>query len=173
MQIRLFGTVNDSIVDGPGLRYSVFTQGCKHACKGCHNPGSHAMDGGYLKEVEDIVKEIDNNPLLDGVTLSGGEPLLQPESLIELCKEVKKRNLNILLYSGYTYEEILTLGEAERELLSLCDVLVDGKFIESLKSLMLLYRGSKNQRIINVQESLKKGKVIEYDIDEFGQLNFH
>ena len=98
MKLRLFGCVNDSIVDGPGLRYTIFVQGCYHNCLGCHNPESHDVNGGYLKDIEEILKEIDENPLLDGVTLSGGEPMLQVEALIELSKEIKKRNLNIVLY---------------------------------------------------------------------------
>lgn len=167
-QLRLFGVANDSIVDGPGIRYVVFTQGCTHACKGCHNQNSHTLTGGYLKSIDEIIQEIDNNPLLDGVTLSGGEPLLQAEALILLCLEIKKRNLHIILYSGYTYEEILRLGPHQKQLLSLCDMLIDGKFEIDKSSLSLLYRGSSNQRIINVQESLLQHKVITYTIDENG-----
>nr|WP_297669032.1 MULTISPECIES: 4Fe-4S cluster-binding domain-containing protein [Thomasclavelia] len=91
MKLRLFGCVNDSIVDGPGLRYTIFVQGCHHNCLGCHNPESHDINGGYVKEIAEILKEIDENPLLDGITLSGGEPMLQVETLIELSKEVKKK----------------------------------------------------------------------------------
>ena len=163
MKLRLFGCVNDSIVDGPGLRYSIFVQGCYHNCLGCHNPESHDVNGGYLKDIEEILKEIDENPLLDGVTLSGGEPMLQVEALIELSKEIKKRNLNIVLYSGYTYEQIINDVNKKR-LLELCDMLVDGKLEK--KSLSLLYRGSSNQRLINVQESLKQNRIIEYDESE-------
>ncbi|MFV0394521.1 MAG: anaerobic ribonucleoside-triphosphate reductase activating protein [Coprobacillaceae bacterium] len=169
-QLRLFGTANDSIVDGPGIRYVVFTQGCGHNCKGCHNPGSHDMQGGYLKDIDEILQEIDDNPLLDGVTLSGGEPILQAKNLIPLCKEIKKRNLHIVIYSGFTYEEILALGNTQKELLSLCDMLIDGKFEVDKRSLSLLYRGSSNQRIINVQESLKNNQTITYQIDENGEI---
>lgn len=169
-ELRLFGTANDSIVDGPGIRYVVFTQGCMHNCKGCHNPGSHDMRGGYLKSIDEILEEIDNNPLLDGITLSGGEPLLQAKALIPLCQEVKKRNLHIVLYSGYTYEQILSLGSSQKKILSLCDMLIDGKFQNDKRSLTLLYRGSSNQRIINIQESLKQNKVIMYYIDENGEI---
>ena len=142
MKLRLFGCVNDSIVDGPGLRYTIFVQGCYHNCLGCHNPESHDVNGGYLKDIEEILKEIDENPLLDGVTLSGGEPMLQVEALIELSKEIKKR------------------------LLELCDMLVDGKFELEKRSLSLLYRGSSNQRLINIQKSLKQDCIIEYDESE-------
>ena len=165
MKLRLFGCVNDSIVDGPGLRYSIFVQGCYHNCLGCHNPESHDVNGGYLKDIEEILKEIDENPLLDGVTLSGGEPMLQVEALIELSKEIKKRNLNIVLYSGYTYEQIINDVNKKR-LLELCDMLVDGKFELEKRSLSVLYRGSSNQRLINVQESLKQNRIIEYDESE-------
>ena len=163
MKIRLFGTVDDSIVDGPGLRYTIFTQRCFHNCSGCHNPKSHDINGGYLKDIQDILSEITANPLLDGITLSGGEPMLQVKPLIEICKEVKAMGLNIVVYSGFTYEEILKDAK-KKELLQLCDMLIDGKFEQDKKSLALLYRGSANQRLINVQESLKQGKVIEYQI---------
>ena len=163
MKIRLFGTVDDSIVDGPGLRYTIFTQGCFHNCSGCHNPKSHDINGGYLKDIQDILSEITANPLLDGITLSGGEPMLQVKPLIEICKEVKAMGLNIVVYSGFTYEEILKDAK-KKELLQLCDMLIDGKFEQDKKSLALLYRGSANQRLINVQESLTQGKVIEYQI---------
>lgn len=163
MKIRLFGTVDDSIVDGPGLRYTIFTQGCFHNCSGCHNPKSHDINGGYLKDIQDILSEITANPLLDGITLSGGEPMLQVKPLIEICKEVKAMGLNIVVYSGFTYEEILKDAK-KKELLQLCDMFIDGKFEQDKKSLALLYRGSANQRLINVQESLKQGKVIEYQI---------
>lgn len=161
MKIRLFGTANDSIVDGPGLRYTIFTQGCFHQCLGCHNPQSHDINGGYLKDTRDILLEIGDNPLLDGITLSGGEPMLQLEPLIKICQEVKKRGLNIVIYSGFTYEEIIKNSKM-KELLQLSDMLVDGKFEQDKKSLALMYRGSSNQRLINVQESLKQAKVIEY-----------
>lgn len=163
MKVRLFGTVDDSIVDGPGLRYTIFTQGCFHNCSGCHNPKSHDINGGYLKDIQNILSEITANPLLDGITLSGGEPMLQVDPLVEICKEVKAMGLNIVVYSGFTYEEILKDAK-KKELLQLCDMLIDGKFEQDKKSLALLYRGSANQRLINVQESLKQGKVIEYQI---------
>ena len=131
MKIRLYGTVNDSIVDGPSLRYVIFTQGCLHHCPGCHNPDSHAIDGGYIEDTEQCLLEIDQNPLLDGVTLSGGEPFLQATALIHFVQKVKKRHLHVMIYSGYTFEEILELGDEENRLLSLCDTLVDGKFILS------------------------------------------
>lgn len=170
MKIRLFGTINDSIVDGPGLRFVVFTQGCLHYCVGCHNPQSHDLNGGYWQDNQELIKMIDCNPLLDGITISGGEPFLQPLPLIELLQEIKKRHLHIMIYSGYTYEEILNLGTSERQLLSLCDTLVDGRFILSLRSLSLLYKGSSNQRIIDVQPSLQSHCIVEQVVNEYGQF---
>lgn len=172
MKICLFGKANDSIVDGPGLRYTVFTQGCVHHCPECHNPESHDLNGGYFERIETLLQEIDENPLLDGVTLSGGEPMLQTEPLIEFCKEIKKRNLNLVIYSGYTYEQILS-NDKMRALLELCDMLVDGKFEIEKRSLTLLYRGSYNQRLINIKESLKQNKVIEYEADEDNQITIY
>ncbi|MCI9049088.1 MAG: anaerobic ribonucleoside-triphosphate reductase activating protein [Coprobacillus sp.] len=168
--IRLYGTVNDSIVDGPGLRYVVFTQGCPHHCKGCHNPNSHDLLGGYLVDMKDLLLEIDKNSLLDGITISGGEPFIQAKNLISFIKEIKKRHLHIMIYSGYTFEEIMSLGKDERELLSLCDTLVDGRFIQSQRSLSLRYKGSLNQRIINVSLSLQKRKIILQDVNEYGEF---
>ncbi|MFR7592956.1 MAG: anaerobic ribonucleoside-triphosphate reductase activating protein [Longibaculum sp.] len=170
MQIRLYGTVNDSIVDGPGLRYTVFTQGCPHHCPGCHNPQSHDMQGGYIQETDEIIKEIDQNPLLDGVTFSGGEPFMQMVPLIDLAKEIKQRGLHLMIYSGFTYQEIMDMGKEAKELLSLCDTLVDGRFVLNLRSLQLLYKGSSNQRIIDIQESLKQNQVIEQKVNEYGEF---
>lgn len=169
MEIRLFGTVNDSIVDGPGIRYTIFTQGCLHHCFGCHNPKSHDPNGGYLKDTSEIIAEIAENPLLDGITLSGGEPMLQVEALKVICKAVKEKNLNIVIYSGYTFEQILD-DPNKKSLLELCDMLVDGKFENDKKSLALLYCGSANQRLIKVQESLKQGKVVEYLPNEYNEI---
>lgn len=170
MKIRVFGTVNDSIVDGPGLRYVVFTQGCLHRCVGCHNPQSHDLKGGYFKDIDDLLVDIDQNPLLDGVTISGGEPFLQVEPLIDFVKKVKQRGLHVMIYSGYTYEDILSLSDQAKLLLSLCDTLVDGRFILSQRSLSLLYRGSSNQRIINIPLSLQMHQVMIQNVNEYGQF---
>lgn len=170
MKIKLFGTVNDSIVDGPGLRYAIFAQGCPHHCEGCHNPKSHDFDGGYWKNISEILSDIDSNPLLDGVTFSGGEPFMQAEAFIELASEIRKRHLNIIVYSGFTYEEILCLGENQKQLLSLCDILVDGRFELSQRNISLLYKGSLNQRIIDVAKSLESHKVVEIEMNDSGEL---
>ena len=170
MKIRVFGTVNDSIVDGPGLRYVVFTQGCLHQCVGCHNPQSHDLKGGYFKDIDDLLVDIDQNPLLDGVTISGGEPFLQVEPLIDFVKKVKQKGLHVMIYSGYTYEDILSLSDQAKLLLSLCDTLVDGRFMLSQRSLSLLYRGSSNQRIINIPLSLQMHQVMIQNVNEYGQF---
>ena len=162
LTIRIFGISNDSIVDGPGIRYVIFTQGCFHNCPGCHNPESHSMQGGYDKSIADILQEIDDNPLLDGITLSGGEPMEQVEALLPLLPEIKKRGLSIVIYSGYTYEQIIA-DQDKRNLLSYCDILIDGKYLEAQRSLALLFRGSKNQRMIDIQSSMQNHKVILYD----------
>ena len=162
MKIRLFGTANDSIVDGPGIRYTVFVQGCTHKCKGCHNPESHDIDGGYETDTEKIFEEISKNPLLDGVTFSGGEPFLQAKALSELAEKIKDRGLNLYIYSGFTFEQLVSGANEENswmELLSRADFLVDGKFEEDKKHYTLLFKGSDNQRIIDVSKSLKEGKI--------------
>ena len=163
MKLRLFVTANDSIVDGPGRRYTVFVLGCIHNCTGCHNPGSHDIEGGYEKDVLEIFSEISRNPLLDGVTFSGGEPFLQAKPLCELAKLVKDKNLNIYVYSGFTFEQLLSGANEEngwRELLEISDVLIDGKFEEDKKHYTLLFKGSENQRIIDIKESFKKGEAV-------------
>lgn len=170
-KIRLYGVVHDSIVDGPGLRYTVFTQGCLHHCQGCHNQDSWDLQGGYVENIDTLITDIKSNPLLDGVTISGGEPFLQPLPLITLVRYIKQNlHLHVMIYSGYTYEDILHLGSEEKELLRWCDTLVDGRFVFNLKSLSLLYKGSSNQRIIDVQKSLYQKTVCEQKINEYGEF---
>lgn len=150
--VRVFGTANDSIVDGPGIRFTIFTQGCVHDCEGCHNPESHDPTGGEEIEVDAIWKKIAANPLLDGITLSGGEPLLQPEPLLQLADRAHQAGLNVWTYTGYLYEDVLegVAGEKAKELLLASDVVVDGPFEQDKMSLDLKFRGSSNQRIITV-----------------------
>lgn len=162
MQIRLYGLVNDSIVDGPGFRLAVFTQGCPHNCEGCHNPESHAFDGGYMSDTDEIIKTMKENILLDGITLTGGDPFCQPEACCVLADAAHASGLNVWAYSGWTYDELLKNGERS-ELLKKCDVLVDGPFILAQRTLEKRFMGSKNQRAIDVQASLKAGHVIEID----------
>ncbi|MBQ4204546.1 MAG: anaerobic ribonucleoside-triphosphate reductase activating protein, partial [Thermoguttaceae bacterium] len=143
MKIRIAGRVVDSIVDGPGMRYALFTQGCPRACPGCHNPQTHDPKGGFETTTEEILKEIDSNPLLDGVTFSGGDPFMQPKPLVELAKELKKRNLNVITYTGYRWEELVDANDPDwNALIQASDVIVDGPFVQSLHDWKLKYTGS-------------------------------
>lgn len=164
MKLRIAGRVGDSIVDGPGLRYALFTQGCPRACPGCHNPQTQPLEGGEETTVEAILAEIDANPLLDGVTFSGGEPFLQAAALAELAREIKKRDLNLAAYTGYLWEELIASNDsAWNALLAELDVVVDGPFVQALRSWTLKFAGSTNQRFIDVQRSLREGRVIELE----------
>lgn len=160
MEIRIAGTVNDSYVDGPGCRYSIFTQGCPHHCPGCHNPQSHDFQGGRIVDTDDIIRQMRENPMLDGITLTGGEPFCQPEACRILVEEARALKLNVWSYSGWTYEELLASGDPARvSLLCSLDVLVDGRFVLEERSLSLQWRGSRNQRLVDVQKSLSEGRV--------------
>ncbi len=163
MELRISGTVNDSIVDGPGFRFSIFAQGCPHACPGCHNPQTHDMDGGELADTRQLIEAVESNPLLRGVTLTGGEPFVQPRPLIEVCRWCHDHGLDVWAYSGWTFEELESgsVGADARELLENCDVLVDGPFVEARKTMLAKWRGSSNQRVIDVRKSLDSGDVVE------------
>lgn len=164
MDIRLFGTSNDSIVDGPGIRYAVFVQGCPHNCPDCHNPGSHDFSGGYLKDIDELADEIKSNPLLDGVTFSGGEPFCSAK---ELCYLADKLKMHVVCYTGYLFETLIQNANTEnhwRELLDRIDILVDGPFETKNKSYDLLFKGSSNQRIIDVKKSILSNTVILADV---------
>lgn len=166
VQLRISGIIKESIVDGPGIRYVVFTQGCLHNCEGCHNPQTHDLDGGYFIDIDDILTEVKKNPLLDGLTFSGGEPFLQSEALSFLGKAAKADGLNIITYSGYTFEQLVELSKKKPDvssLLQVTDILIDGRFELAQKDLLLKFRGSKNQRPIDVQQSLKQGEVVLLD----------
>jgi len=161
--IKVSGIIKESIVDGPGIRLIVFSQGCKHNCKGCHNPQTHSFENGKIINIEDILDMIKKNPLLDGVTFSGGDPFEQAESFAELGKKVKKLGLNIVTYTGYTYEEILRQIDIKRgwkDLFYVTDILIDGPFEINKKSLELKFKGSSNQRIIDIKESLENDKIV-------------
>ena len=162
MEIRIAGTVSESIVDGPGFRYTVFVQGCPHGCAGCHNPQTHDFNAGKLVDTEELFEECIEDPLNKGVTFSGGEPFLQAAALYELGKRFKERGMSLWCYSGWTFEELQKQGEDVQKLLSIVDVLVDGKFIEERRTLSLQFRGSDNQRLIDVRKSIKKGSAVEY-----------
>ena len=161
MKIRIAGTVNDSIVDGPGLRYAVFTQGCSHHCPGCHNPETHDFSGGHEEDTDALIARMLKNPLLSGLTLSGGDPLEQSAPCLELAKAAHAHNLNVWAYTGYTWEYLLDENDPDRmALLQEVDVLVDGPFLLDQRSLELNYCGSKNQRLIDVPASLTQGKIV-------------
>ena len=164
--LRLAGVVNESIVDGPGIRTAVFVQGCPHHCEGCHNSHTWDFNGGYDREVDDIIAAVSKNPLLKGITLTGGEPFSQAEALTELAEKAHALGLDVFTYSGYTFEE-LTAGFEEhpewKTLLEQSDYLVDGRFDITQKSLMLRFRGSKNQRLIDVKKSLAENRAISFE----------
>ena len=163
MEIRLAGLEPESIVDGPGYRFTVFVQGCPHNCPGCHNPQTHDFSGGHLADTDDVIAHLGKNPLVRGLTLSGGEPMMQPEPLYLIAKAAKEKGMNVWCYTGFTLEELLRENRADRmKLLSAVDVLVDGPFRSHERSLDLLYRGSKNQRLIDMPATLKGGTIRLY-----------
>lgn len=163
MKIRLAGVEPESIVDGPGYRLAVFTQGCPHGCPGCHNPQTHRLDGGYEVDTQEIIAQMGLNPLVRGVTLSGGEPMMQAEALCEIAQAARERGMNVWCYTGYTLEELIKEAKPERmRLLQWIDVLVDGPYLSHERSLDLLYRGSRNQRLIDMPRTLACGQVCLY-----------
>ncbi len=161
-KLTVSGIVDESAVDGPGLRYTVFTQGCPHACPGCHNPQTHPFDGGTQVDTDDLLRDMMANPMLGGVTFSGGEPFCQPEPLAMLAQAVHERTkLSVITYSGYTWEELVSNpNPAVRALLEQTDILIDGRYIEQQRDLTLRFRGSKNQRVLDVHKSLKQGTPV-------------
>lgn len=160
MKIRLAADLQpDSIVDGEGVRTVLWTQGCPHNCKGCHNPQTHDFDGGVLVDVEEVIEALKEIRHQDGITLSGGDPVCQSEACYEISKAAHEMGLNVWCYTGFTYEAML-LSPKKRKLLEQIDVLVDGKFVLEEKSYDLYFKGSRNQRIIDVQKSLKEERVI-------------
>lgn len=161
--LRVSGVVSDSIVDGPGLRLAVFTQGCPHHCPGCHNPGSHAPAGGYQVPLADIAAMAEKNPLLTGVTLTGGEPMEQAGACLALLSLLRDA-LTVWVYTGYTYEELMEGGTPEQiALAQAADVLVDGRFEMAQRSLELRFRGSRNQRLIDMKAARKEGKIVLWE----------
>lgn len=163
MELRIAGLEPESITDGEGLRYTVFTQGCPHGCIGCHNPESHDFDGGRLMDTREIFLAFRENPLLTGISFSGGEPFCQPLPLWELAQWVHDCRKDVTVYSGWTYEELLARPDpGVRKLLAQTDILVDGRYEASLRNLALRFRGSENQRVIDMAETRKQGKVVEY-----------
>lgn len=164
--IRLSGIAYESLVNGPGIRRVFFSQGCKHNCIGCFNPDTHDFNGGEERDIEELIKDLADNPFIDGVTFSGGDPLEQANKFIYIAKAARELGLNIWSYTGYKFEYLLEHANEFnkwKEYLENIDVLVDGKFNINKKEDGLKFRGSSNQRIINVKESLKEGKVIELE----------
>lgn len=167
MKIRLASLIQaDSIVDGEGIRTVIWTQGCSHNCKGCHNLETHDFHAGYEIKVEEILKKLSHVKNQDGITLSGGDPFFQPEPCAEIAQYAKKHHMNIWCYTGFTFEELLVLTKTKpmiKKLLEMIDVLIDGKFEEEKKSLNLYFRGSTNQRILDVVQSLALAKPVEIE----------
>jgi len=166
MKIRLAADLQtDSIVDGKGIRTVIWTQGCSHNCPSCHNPSTHDFNGGDLVELDDVIEALEELEGQDGVTFSGGDPMFQPRECAILAKKVHELGMNVWAYTGFTYEELLEKGSKDiLEFLSEIDVLIDGKFDLSKKSLDLEFRGSSNQRIIDVKKSLENHEVILLDL---------
>lgn len=158
MIVRVAGIVQNSIVDGVGLRMAVFFQGCNHKCKGCHNPHTWDIEGGYLTTTTDILRDYAEDPLLDGLTLTGGEPFLQPAAAAVLAAGTKRHKGNVWCYTGFLYEQLTEQQDPNvQELLSLVDILVDGPFVLEKKDISLKWKGSSNQRVLR----LKEGAVVE------------
>lgn len=169
MLIRLADKLQrGSIVDGVGIRAVIWTQGCPHNCFKCHNPLTHDYDGGFLVDVEDLKKELSFIDIEEGVTFSGGDPFVQPEQCAELAKFCHEQKLNVWCYTGYTWEELISKSNDNSHIMNFLkeiDVLIDGRFVFKLKSLEAKFRGSKNQRVIDVKKSLKRKEIITIDID--------
>lgn len=145
--MRIAGTRSFSTVNGPGVRYTIFVQGCLHRCEDCHNPGTWDMDGGEEMRVEDICWDIGKHPMIDGITLSGGEPFLQQAECVRLL-EMLPDTMSVWIYTGFRYEDI-----CDTKLAQMADFIVDGRF-EKDKSVEGYYYGSSNQRIIDVKKGL-------------------
>ena len=164
--IRIAGVVKESIVDGPGLRFAVFTQGCAHHCPECQNPETWDFEGGYDCGIDKILKAMDENPLLDGITMSGGDPLYQAEASYSLCSKVKEKGLNVVVFTGYTYEELMELEKKDpwiEKLLGVTDILIDGRYEKDKRDLTLIFRGSSNQRVIDMNTSRKEGRAVLHE----------
>ena len=174
--IRIAGTVEESIVDGPGLRYVIFTQGCPHNCEGCHNPQTHDCNAGKLVKIDTLIEKINSNPLINGVTLSGGEPFLQARKLSKLVDKLDRNKLDIMAYTGFEYENLMRLSNPINgfdELIGKLDVLIDGKFDKTKKDELLMFRGSSNQRVIDCKKSVATGEIFEVEVNNEGDISFN
>ena len=159
--INVYGLAKNSIVDGPGLRFAIFVQGCSHNCKNCHNPNSHPYSGGTEYTIDSLIAMIKSDPLVSGVTLSGGEPFDQAYACGELAYRLKNEGYNIWTYTGYLFEDLCAASDSSskdkdgvRKLLQNTDVLIDGPFVSDLNSYSLKWKGSSNQRILDVPASI-------------------
>ena len=162
--MRIANTVNDSIVDGPGLRFTVFTQGCPHHCPGCHNPETHDPTGGREASVEELARQMKTNPLTQGLTLSGGDPFLQAEECAALAKLAHKIGMSVWTYTGFRYEFLREAANpAWDALLAQTDVLVDGPFLLKEKSYETRFRGSRNQRLIDMPATQRTGRLVLWE----------
>ena len=163
-EIRLAGIAQNSLVNGHGLRKVFFSQGCNHHCKNCFNPSTWSFDGGKMINMDSLVQQVLDEPFLDGVTFSGGDPFQQPDKFAYLAKKLKEKDINIWIYTGYTFEELLELAKTNEsidEMIHNCDVIVDGPFVQDLYDPKLLFRGSSNQRIIDVKKTLETRSIIK------------
>ena len=171
MDIRIASIIDESFVDGDGIRVAIFLQGCPHNCKGCHNPSTHDFNGGTVIDTEQLIKKFNSNPIISGITLTGGEPLCQIMAATELAIAAKSSNLSVWCYTGYTYEYLSNDNfemnqffnrDQINNFFDYIDVLVDGPFIESQRDLTMQFRGSKNQRLIDLQRTRKYKKIIAW-----------
>ena len=167
---------SDSIVDGPGLRTVIWTQGCGHCCPGCQNPQTWDFNGGGLVPVDMVLEAIDELEAQSGITFSGGDPMFQPEACLRIAEHCKEKGYNIWVYTGFTFEELLKMAKIRPvylKFLEKIDVLVDGRFIEEEKDLNVLFRGSRNQRLIDMPKTLETGKVVLFDEDSYNEVNIY
>lgn len=161
--MRIADAISDSIVDGPGLRLTIFTQGCPHACPDCHNPETHDPGTGSERPLEELIALLDRRGLIEGLTLSGGEPFMQAGDCARLAEAAQARGLNVWVYTGYRYEQLLAAGRADYDaLLAATDVLVDGLYLEEQRDYTLSFRGSRNQRLIDLLKSRTTGQTIHW-----------
>ena len=159
--LNLAGVVPESITDGPGIRYAIFCQGCPHHCKGCHNPETWPFEEKERRTPQELLEDIQKNPLVKGVTFSGGEPFAQAGAFAQLAELLKEENYEVAVYTGYTFEEIFNSSNTEwHRLLEATDILIDGLFEENLRDLSLWFRGSSNQRILSAKKSIEQKKPI-------------
>ena len=162
-RLRVAGKVEESVVDGPGLRFVLFVQGCPHACCGCHNPQTHDPAGGVLVDVAEVERAVRRNPLIEGVTLSGGEPFAQAGTLTTLASRLATQGYHLMAYTGFVFEELVQRPLC-RALLGHLDLLVDGPYVEHKRSPELRFRGSANQRVLDVPLSLRLGRAVLSDV---------